>query len=50
MKITVYCGAASGGGDPKYVAAAKKLGQWIATNDDELMYGGGGVGARGDRL
>ncbi|MDF7640851.1 TIGR00730 family Rossman fold protein [Bifidobacterium sp. ESL0784] len=46
MKITVYCGAASGD-DSKYAAAAKRLGEWIAANDDELVYGGGGVGLMG---
>ncbi|MDF7665927.1 TIGR00730 family Rossman fold protein [Bifidobacterium sp. ESL0745] len=46
MKITVYCGAASGD-DPKYAAAAKRLGEWVAANNDELVYGGGGVGLMG---
>ncbi|WEV63997.1 TIGR00730 family Rossman fold protein [Bifidobacterium sp. ESL0732] len=47
MKITVYCGAASGN-DPKYAAAAARLGKWIAgLNDGELVYGGGGVGLMG---
>ncbi|MCO6559120.1 MAG: TIGR00730 family Rossman fold protein [Bifidobacterium sp.] len=46
MKITVYCGAASGN-DPKYAAAAKRLGERIAKSGDELVYGGGGVGLMG---
>jgi uncharacterized protein (TIGR00730 family) len=46
MKITVYCGAASGS-KPDYGQSAKKLGVWIADSGFELVYGGGGVGLMG---
>ena len=46
MKITVYCGAASGA-DPSFTDAAKTLGRWIADNSHELIYGAGKVGMMG---
>lgn len=43
MNIVVYCGA-SLGNHTAYTLAAKNLGEWIATNHNHLIYGGGGVG------
>lgn len=39
MNITVYCGSSTGN-DPKYSQSAEKLGQWIASNGHQLIYGG----------
>lgn len=46
MKITVYCGA-SMGNNPRYIEAARELGEWIAKNGHALVYGGGNVGLMG---
>lgn len=46
MNITVYCGA-SVGNNPVYSEAAKQIGQWIATNNHKLVYGGGKAGLMG---
>ncbi|MCR5675600.1 MAG: TIGR00730 family Rossman fold protein [Lachnospiraceae bacterium] len=46
MKIAVYCGAAQGR-NPAYLQAAKRLGEWIAANGHELVYGAGKVGMMG---
>lgn len=45
-KIAVYCGAADGN-DPKFQAATIELGNWLAQNDMELVYGGARVGLMG---
>ncbi|MGF3076372.1 TIGR00730 family Rossman fold protein [Facklamia sp. P12955] len=47
MKIAVYCGA-SHGNRTVYTQAAIAFGEWIATNNYELIYGGGKVGLMGD--
>lgn len=46
MNITVYCGA-SPGKDTIYRESAIKLGEWIAQNDNTLVYGGGKAGLMG---
>ncbi len=45
-RICVYCGSGAGT-DPAYAAAAKVLGQSMAEQDIELVYGGGSVGLMG---
>ncbi|MBM7616528.1 uncharacterized protein (TIGR00730 family) [Weissella uvarum] len=45
-KIAVYCGATTGN-DPKYEQATHELGIWLANNQFDLVYGGGGVGLMG---
>lgn len=44
--VCVYCGSASGG-DPSYEAAARTLGEALAANGVDLVYGGGGHGLMG---
>lgn len=46
MNIAVYCGA-SPGQDPAYLKSAHEIGRWIATNNNDLVYGGGNVGLMG---
>ncbi|MCZ0717412.1 TIGR00730 family Rossman fold protein [Aerococcus kribbianus] len=46
MKFAVYCGAASGN-QSIYQEQAQALGQWLAKNNHELVYGGGNVGLMG---
>ncbi|MFT8531820.1 TIGR00730 family Rossman fold protein [Bifidobacterium aquikefiri] len=46
LKVTVYCGAATGK-DPKYADWADRLGKWIADSRGELVFGAGGVGLMG---
>lgn len=46
MKIAVFCGS-SKGNDPLYENEAKKLGEFFAKNEIELVYGGGIVGLMG---
>ena len=46
MKIAVFCGSSTGN-DPAYVNEAKKLGEFFAKNDIDLVYGGGKVGLMG---
>ncbi|MFC0232852.1 TIGR00730 family Rossman fold protein [Vagococcus entomophilus] len=46
MKIAVYCGA-SVGNDGKYIACAKKIGEWLAKEGHTLVYGGGHAGLMG---
>ncbi|MGT2666803.1 LOG family protein [Streptococcus rifensis] len=43
MNITVYCGA-SNGTTPIYQKKTVELGNWIADNQHQLVYGGGKVG------
>lgn len=43
MKIAVYCGASTGFNEI-YTKVAKELGEWIATNQHKLIYGGGNIG------
>lgn len=43
MKITVYCGSASGN-SPVYTGAAVEVGSWIAENGHILVYGAGRFG------
>lgn len=45
-RICVYCGA-SLGNNPAFAAKAKELGQALAENQIELVYGGGNVGLMG---
>jgi uncharacterized protein (TIGR00730 family) len=45
--ICVFCGS-SHGNDPAYTAAAQRLGELIAQNGFELVFGGGGVGLMGE--
>ena len=45
-RIAVYCGSSSGS-DPAYLNAADVLGQALAREHIELVYGGGGVGLMG---
>ena len=45
-KITVFCGARSGD-NPKFEAAAFKLGEDAAKNDITIIYGGGATGLMG---
>lgn len=45
-RICVYCGA-SLGNNPAFAAKAKELGQTLAENQIELVYGGGNVGLMG---
>ena len=44
--IGVFCGA-SLGRDPRYVAAARSFGAWLAREKIELVWGGGHVGLMG---
>ncbi len=44
--LCVYCGSSSGS-DPAYAAAARELGQLLAAQQIELIYGGGRVGLMG---
>ncbi len=46
MRIAVYCGAAEGN-DPAYLRTAVRLGEWIAREGHELVYGAGKVGMMG---
>jgi len=46
MKIAVYCGA-SVGNEPSFATAAQELGQWIASRQNTLVYGGGKAGLMG---
>ena len=45
-RLCVYCGSSSGS-DPAYAAAARELGQLLAAQQIELIYGGGRVGLMG---
>ncbi len=45
-KITVFCGSSSGKG-PKYLEAARALGQQLVKENVGLVYGGGSVGLMG---
>ena len=44
--LCVYCGSSSGS-VPAYTAAARELGQLLAAQQIELIYGGGRVGLMG---
>ena len=44
--ICVFCGS-SEGGDPRYAAAARRLGELIAIRGFSLVFGGGGLGLMG---
>jgi uncharacterized protein (TIGR00730 family) len=44
--ICVYCGSGPGG-DPAFVAAARKFGKILAENHIRLIYGGGSLGLMG---
>ncbi len=46
MRIAVFCGS-SAGNDIEYTNAAKKLGQFFALNNVDVVYGGGNVGIMG---
>lgn len=43
MNVVVYCGA-NVGTEENYFYDTKRLGEWIAKNKHQLVYGGGGVG------
>ena len=45
-KICVYCGS-SAGRLPEYVNQAAALGEYLAINDIEVVYGGGAIGIMG---
>lgn len=44
--LCVFCGS-SEGSDPRYAAAAKRLGELIAARGLSLLFGGGGLGLMG---
>lgn len=46
MNITVYCGAAEGM-DSEYIARARELGAWMASEGHTLVYGAGNSGMMG---
>jgi len=46
-KICVYCGSGPGS-DPAYINAARELGEILAKEGIELVYGGGNVGLMGE--
>ncbi|MBO1300102.1 MULTISPECIES: TIGR00730 family Rossman fold protein [unclassified Enterococcus] len=46
MNIAVYCGA-SKGNSPEYERVTRKLGEWIGSNEYQLVYGGGNAGLMG---
>lgn len=46
QRICVYCGA-SAGHAPEFAALAENLGQFLASKNIELVYGGGKVGLMG---
>jgi uncharacterized protein (TIGR00730 family) len=46
VRICVFCGA-SPGNEPRYVAAARDVGEGLATRGIGLVYGGGRVGLMG---
>jgi uncharacterized protein (TIGR00730 family) len=45
--VCVFCGS-SFGADPRFAAAAKRLGELIAARGLSLVFGGGGVGLMGE--
>ena len=47
MNITVYLGA-NQGNDPALLDAVRKLGQWIGTEKNTLVYGGSKTGLMGE--
>lgn len=47
MKIAVYCGSSPGPADSEYMQAAYNLGQTLAQQGIELVYGGASVGLMG---
>jgi len=46
MNITVYCGAATGN-NSAYSEAVQLVGKWMASNNHQLIYGGGKAGLMG---
>ncbi|SCY23858.1 TIGR00730 family Rossman fold protein [Microvirga guangxiensis] len=46
MRLCVFCGS-SAGQDPVYIETARLLGEALAANDIELVYGGASVGLMG---
>lgn len=46
MNIVVYCGA-NKGNNPVYEQATIAVGEWIARNNNTLVYGGGRSGLMG---
>ncbi|MFN8845511.1 MAG: TIGR00730 family Rossman fold protein [Bdellovibrionales bacterium] len=46
QSLTVFCGARSGA-NPEFEKLAYELGQWLAINKINLVYGGGSVGLMG---
>ncbi|WP_262272507.1 LOG family protein [Microvirga yunnanensis] len=46
MRLCVFCGSSSGQ-DPVYLEAARSLGETLAANGIELVYGGASVGLMG---
>jgi hypothetical protein len=45
-RICVFCGS-NGGTDPIYLETAERVGKFLASNDIELVFGGGRVGLMG---
>lgn len=46
MRITVFCGSRNGKGTD-YMEAARRVGNWIGSNGNTLVYGGGNAGLMG---
>lgn len=46
MKIAIFCGSSSGN-HPEYLAKTQALGQFLATQNIDIVYGGGKVGLMG---
>ena len=46
FSLCVYCGSRAGNA-PKYAALAREVGYWIASQDGQLVYGGGHNGLMG---
>ena len=44
--ICVFCGSKTGD-SPRYLEAAKALGEYLAANNHTLIYGGGSTGIMG---
>ncbi len=46
MRVAVFCGSSSGN-NPEFIRATKALGQYLAENGIDIVYGGGKVGLMG---
>ena len=47
FSLCVYCGSKPGM-NPRFVAAAREVGQWIGQHGGQLVYGGGNTGLMGE--